>query len=137
MRKSGTNPATNTQRSEDEIRQIKREARIQSSLERLGTTNPKCVFCSENNPLALEKHHIAGREFRAEEVIVCRNHHRLLSDWQKDHPKKLYEKPHELEVIAHFLAGLADFFELLVRVLREFIRTLTEKADDNAGNTPS
>lgn len=137
MRKLVSAPLTNAGRSEDENRHIKREARIQSSLERLGISNPRCVFCNENNPLALEKHHIAGREFRDEEVIVCRNHHRLLSDWQKDHPKKIYEKPHELEVIAHFLAGLADFFELLVRVLREFIRTLTEKADNNAGNIPS
>ena len=123
-------------RSEQQRNEIRRENRLQGARERLKVPNPKCAFCPENNPLVLEKHHVAGKGFHDDTVIVCRNHHRLLSDLQKDHPEKIYEQPADLEQIAHYLAGLADFFELLVKTLRKFAKPLTEKADDNSGNVP-
>jgi hypothetical protein len=125
-----------SERSEETKIEIRRERRFQGAHERLQARNPKCAFCTENNPLVLEKHHVAGKDYHEGTVIVCRNHHRLLSDLQKDHPQKIYEQPGDLEQIAHYLAGLADFFELLVRTLREFVKTLSEKADDNSENTP-
>ena len=114
--------------------EINRDARRRRALERLGTKNPKCLFCDEDDPLCLELHHPAGRAYDGTTVIVCRNHHRKLSDRQKDQPDKIQDPPDRLEVIAHFLLGLADLFEFLIAKLREFAGELTERADPNRGN---
>jgi hypothetical protein len=45
----------------------------------------------------LERHHIAGRTFGDENVPVCRNCHRKLSDLQKDHPPHIGAPPDPLE----------------------------------------
>ena len=114
--------------------EIRREARRQRARERLGKNNPRCVRCGEDDPLTLELHHIAGREFDDRTAIFCRNCHRKLSDSQKDHPTKLTEIPDRLEVIAHWLLNLADFFELLIGKFREFADDLTKLADGNRDN---
>jgi hypothetical protein len=44
-----------------------------------------CIVCLEKDPRCLELHHIAGRQFADEVVVVCCNCHRKLSDMQKDH----------------------------------------------------
>jgi hypothetical protein len=121
-------------RDDDKEKEIRREARRRRALERLGTENPRCVICGENDPLALELHHLEGQGFGSSLVIVCRNCHRKLSDRQKDHPNKITEIPDPLEVIAHFLFGLADLFEFLIRKLREFAAELLEHADPNRDN---
>ena len=114
-------------RDDDKEREIRRDARRRRALERLGTENPKCVFCPETDPLALELHHLEGQAFGNTMVIVCRNCHRKLSDRQKDHPEIIADPPDALESIAHFLLGLADLFELLVKKLREFARSAFEQ----------
>ena len=116
--------------------EIRREARRQRALERLGTNHPRCARCGENDPLALELHHIAGRAFDGSTIILCRNCHRKLSDWQKDHPSPITEIPGAEEKIAHFLFGLADLFELLIDKCREFALELIERADPNRDNLP-
>ena len=100
-------------------RELNRERRRQRALERLGTNDPRCVVCGYDDPLALELHHVAGHDFGDELAIVCRNHHRPLSDYQKDHPHQRDEKPNQIERTVHFLEGLADLFELLVKWLRD------------------
>jgi len=98
---------------------LNRERRRQRALERLGTNTPRCAVCGYDDPLALELHHIAGRAYGDELVPVCRNHHRPLSDMQKDHPLAVTTPPSDRECIGHFLLGLADLFELLVKHIRE------------------
>ena len=105
-------------------RELDRERRKQRALERLGTNNPRCPFCGINEPLAMELHHVAGRAFDDKLVPVCRNCHRVLSDWQKDHPPALAEPPSDLERTVHALFGLADMFELLAKWLREHAQKL-------------
>lgn len=114
--------------------EIDRGLRRQRAIERLGVKNPRCIYCDEDDPLVLERHHLAGQAYGEETIIVCRNHHRKLSDTQKDHPAKIQEPPDRLEAIAHFLLGLADLFELLIRKLREFARDLVDRADPNREN---
>lgn len=114
--------------------EINREARRQRAIERLGVKNPRCIHCGEDDPLVLECHHLSGQAFGKETIVVCRNHHRKLSDSQKDHPSKIQDPPDRLEVIAHFLLGVADLFELLIRKLREFAQDLADRADPNQDN---
>jgi hypothetical protein len=115
--------------------ELNRERRRQRALERLGTNNPQCPFCGCDNPLALELHHVAGRAFDDMQVPVCRNCHRTLSDWQKDHPTCIGDQPNELERIGHALVGLADMFELLVEWLRghaaKVFAAATQTSDSN------
>jgi hypothetical protein len=114
--------------------ELNRERRRQRALERLGTNNPRCPFCGFNNPLALELHHIAGEAFDETEVPVCRNCHRTLSVWQKDHPACIGDPPNDLERVGHALLGLADMFELLVNWLREHARNLFAAATQTSDN---
>ena len=46
-----------------------------------------CVVCIEDDLRCLELHHIAGRTFADDVVVVCCNCHGKLSDMQKDHPQ--------------------------------------------------
>lgn len=120
--------------------ELNRERRRQKALERLGTKNPRCISCPCDDPLALELHHIAGRSYDDELVAVCRNCHRTLSDWQKDHPASTNNPPSDPERIAHFLLGLADMFELLVKRLRKFAQklfALENKSQDQNGEAQS
>jgi hypothetical protein len=105
-------------------RELNQERRKQRALERLGSNHPRCVVCGCDDPLALELHHIAGRAFDEETVTVCRNHHRRLSDWQKDHSLAQAKPDSDLAPISRFLDGLADLFEMLVKRLREFAAKL-------------
>ncbi len=114
--------------------ELRRSTRRQRAVERLDTPNPRCVRCPENDPIALERHHVAGQAFDASTIILCRNCHRKLSDLQNDHPSKIANPPDPLEVIAHFLLGLADLFEFLVAKFREFAKQLLDSADPNRDN---
>jgi hypothetical protein len=105
-------------------RELSRERRKQRALERLGSNNPSCIVCGCDDPLALELHHLAGQAFGDDTVPVCRNCHRRLSDYQKDHSLDQGKPVGELEPIRRFMEGLADLFEMLVKRLREYAAKL-------------
>jgi hypothetical protein len=90
-----------------------RECRRQARLERLGSNNPTCLFCPENDPCCLELHHLSGRAFGDESVVVCRNCHGKLSEKQREHPPALTTDPNTLERRGRLLLGIADALELL------------------------
>lgn len=107
-------------------KEVARETRLQRAYERLGTNKPKCACCGESNPFCLESHHLSGRAFGDERVILCRNCHRKLSDDQKDHPKPIDSTPTLAEKVAHFLIGLADLLVLVAAYCREQAAKLLE-----------
>ncbi|HJU10448.1 MAG TPA: hypothetical protein VJ728_06215 [Candidatus Binataceae bacterium] len=101
------------------MRDLQRERRRQRALERLGTSNPQCIHCPETDWRCLQLHHIAGRVFGDDTVIVCASCHYKLSDDQKDHPAQNSKSPTVLEKAGHLLLGIADLFERLIATLRE------------------
>ena len=108
---------------------LAREIRKQRALERLGSNHPRCVLCGEADWRCLEFHHISGRAYGEEGVLMCRNCHRKVSDPQKDHPPALTDsQPVLLERVGHFLAGLADLLEMLAAVMRGYGSQLFEAA---------
>jgi hypothetical protein len=118
--------------------ELNRERRRQRALERLGSNNPRCVVCGCDDPLALELHHLAGQAFGDDIAPVCRNCHRRLSDYQKDHAIGQASPSSEVEPIRRFLLGLADLFEMLVKRLREFavkLAALDSSANPQNGET--
>jgi hypothetical protein len=109
-------------------KELRREMRLQRMHERLGVEHPRCIECGLDDVRCLEAHHIAGRKFDDATLIICRNHHRILSDSQKDHPQPIGGEPDLHERAGHFLKGLADLFALLVAKLHEFGDGLIEFA---------
>jgi hypothetical protein len=98
-----------------------KEDRLEQHYRRLGTHEPRCVICGETDPRCLEKHHIAGRPYLDDTVIVCRNDHRKLSDDQLDHaPRGQEESMGQLSTIGHFILGVCDLLVLVLQRLREF-----------------
>jgi hypothetical protein len=87
---------------------IERERRVQRRLEALGTNNPRCIHCGEDDPFCLEVHELGGREFGDYSTIECRNCHRKLEDRRKDHPQQLSPSPSTDESLVHILYGIAD-----------------------------
>ena len=110
------------------------ETRKQNRLEKLGVDEPSCIICQETDWRCLEEHHIAGRAYHDDTVIMCRNCHRKVSDVQKDHPPKTKGSLTEHEKIGRFLLGLADFFTLLTIRLREFGEYLIETNNETKNN---
>jgi hypothetical protein len=109
------------------------EARLRQALERLGTDNPKCAHCPETNPLALQRHHVSGKQFGEATTVECANCHLKLSNAQYDHPPRIDDNPPTtLERIGHLLIGLADLLRLAVSKLDEIGRSLIEHAAELA-----
>lgn len=107
-------------------REYNRERRRQFRLEQLGSNDPKCPFCNEDDPACLELHHLSGKKFGDDLIPVCRNCHRKLSDWQKDHPPILRGQPDTLECFGRLLLGIADALELLISLIRRAAEYLIE-----------
>lgn len=105
-----------------------RVARARKTCERLGTPEPACAVCGENRPVILEKHHIAGRAYDPETMILCKNHHGLMTDFQKDFPPGVNDPPCQLERIGRMLLNLAELFAILIEKLKEFGLYLIELA---------
>lgn len=108
---------------------LDKDDRREKHYRRLGTHQPRCVTCGEDDPCCLEEHHLAGRSYHEATATVCRNCHRKLSDDQLDHaPRDQAEPVGELATVGLFLLGLCDFLVLLVERLREFGQKLLDEA---------
>lgn len=107
-----------------------KEVRKQKRLEALGSNNPVCTVCGEDDWRCLEQHHISGKDYGDDLCNVCRNCHRKLSDSQNDHPKQIEKTPATLENVGHLLLGLADFLALLVERLKEYGLLLIQSAQE-------
>lgn len=100
---------------------IDRETRKQRRLEVLGTNTPRCGTCGENRWQCIEKHHPSDRRRDPlTTVLECRNCHRILSDDQRDHPALNPDADPMLDMIGHFMLGLADMLRIIIEKLYEF-----------------
>jgi hypothetical protein len=106
-------------------KRLDKEDRKEQHHRRLGIRDTRCTLCSETDPRCMEKHHIAGRKYHPDTVLVCRNCHRKLSDDQLDHPPHRQDVPvDQLTVIGRFLLGLCDLLMMIIQRLREFAHWL-------------
>lgn len=111
------------------------ERRKQSRLHKLGTNNPRCAECGNSDWRVIEEHHPAGRKHDSRVVLICANHHRILTDAQKDHPNTEPNSDEFLAKVGNFLLGLADMLELIIHCLYEFGEALIARANETALNT--
>lgn len=110
-----------------------KEARTRQRWERLGTDSPKCAICGLTDPTCLEYHHLSGRRHGDEGVILCRNHHAVLSDAQRDHPTDTGLSGDPWEAFGRFLLGLADLLSLVIAKLKEIGEALIDRARADEG----
>ena len=111
------------------------------ALERLGTRDPRCAACGEDEPIVLiqtadgvvcyeclagasgrspmEKHHIAGQHNSSVTVEIPANQHRLLSERQRTWPEATLRNPDgsSLRQIAAALRGALDLVHLALEQL--------------------
>ena len=96
-----------------------KDARLERRLAKLGSRNPVCVLCGEDNPFCLEQHHIAGQHHHDDLSIICCNCHRKVTEQQKDRPGAFVPAEYPIS-IGHYLCGLADLFAMLAETLKRF-----------------
>ena len=104
------------------------ERRKQARLEKLGTDSPKCGICGNTDWRCLELHHIVGQKHDEACAILCANHHRMVTDDQKDHQSFNLEADPFMAGVGNFLVGLADMLKLIVEKLYEFGHELIKRA---------
>jgi hypothetical protein len=109
------------------------ERRKQARLEKLGTNCPKCGVCGQNDWRCIEQHHIASHGRDEAIALLCANHHRIVTDDQKDHPPFDPNADPLLDTIGQFLLGLADILKIIVEKLLEFGHALIERAKPQSG----
>lgn len=102
------------------------ERRKRAAFQRLGTDDPRCVTCHEEDWRCLELHHLAGQAYDSTTGILCRNCHRKLSDPSAN--RSAPTDPPMLERIGRFLLGLAALFALLADQLKATGGQLLEAA---------
>jgi hypothetical protein len=111
------------------------ERRKQSRLHKLGTDNPCCAVCGNSDWRVIEEHHVAGRKHHSQVVLLCANHHRILTDDQKDHLQTSPGADELLAQIGNFLLGLANMLAVIVDRLHEFGATLIACANEAYPNS--
>ena len=102
------------------------ERRRQAACRRLGTDDPRCVICGEDDWRCLELHHVAGRANDDAGVILCRNCHRKQTNPAGNAPNP--NEPPILERAGHFLLGLAALLAELVARFRAYGQQLLDGA---------
>jgi hypothetical protein len=105
------------------------ERRKQARLHKLGTNTPTCATCGNNDWRCIEEHHPDTRKRDNLVVLLCANHHRLVTHNQKDHPEETPGCDELLARIGNFLLGLADMLNLILERLYEYGETLIERAN--------
>ena len=116
-------------------REIRIERAEQTKLEKLETNHPVCVVCTEDPWAVIEDHHVGGCRYCDLTIRHCKNCHAKATALQKGHPPTTRGDPTMEERIGRLLLGIADFFEQLIRILREFGMYLIEKyGGDNGVN---
>lgn len=107
-------------------REIRIERAKQTRLEKLETNHPVCMACPEDHWAVFEDHHVGGCRYCELKIRHCKNCHAKATALQKGHPPVSRERPTMEECIGRLLMGLADFFELLIKTLREYGTYLIE-----------
>lgn len=107
--------------------EIQLEIRRMRQLSRLGVSELCCPGCGQTDSRCFEGHHPAGRAYHADEVPMCMNCHRKVSN-PADNSKAPTDPP-ILETIGHYLLGLIDILLLILERLTEFGGQLIEAAN--------
>lgn len=87
---------------------------------------PACIYCGEDDPVVLEKHHAFGKGYSDDIVLLCKNHHAKITAGQNLVAPKARSKnasPVERLVYAllSFLLLLAEGIDNLIKICYELL----------------
>ena len=106
------------------------ERRKQSRLHKLGTNTPHCAICGNTDWRVIEEHHPDSRKRDRLVVLLCANHHRIVTVDQKEHLPGVEGCDPFLTSVGNFLLGLADMLVLIIERLYEFGEALIARANE-------
>ena len=112
---------------------LAREAGKRKKMRRLGQDGLICPICGETHPAALEHDHVAGQKHHDLTWGLCKTHHAIRTAWQQNEPPPSDNPRNPLEVIGHWLLGMAAYFEMLIPYLKRFGNFLIELAKEGYG----
>lgn len=105
------------------------ERRKQSRLHKLGTNTPRCATCGNDDWRVIEEHHPDSRKRDKLVVLLCANHHRIVTDDQKDRTVDVDGCDQFLLSVGNFLLGLAEMLVLIIDRLYEYGEALIARAN--------
>ena len=105
------------------------ERRKQARSHKLGTNHPRCATCGNSDWRVIEEHHPDTRKRDNLVVLLCANHHRLVTDDQKDHCSGLEGSDPFLVSVGNFLLGFADMLRIILDRLYEFGNELIARSN--------
>lgn len=108
------------------------ERHKQARLHKLGTNTPRCATCGNADWRVIEEHHPDTGKRDDLVVLLCANHHRLVTYDQKDHPKELPGCDEFLAQVGSFLLGLAAMLATILDRLYEYGEALIARANQSA-----
>ena len=103
-----------------------KNTRKQQAHQRLGTREPECAICGENDLRCLDKDHLAGRKYSDEIFILCANCHRKRTDSQKDQPPGLPGPVSDLERKGRTIRGAIEHARELCNLLEPIANELIQ-----------
>ena len=112
---------------------LAREAGKRKKQRRLGKDDLCCIACGETHPAAFDHDHVAGQKHHDQTWPLCKTHHAIRTAWQKGEPSPSDNPRNPLEVIGHWLLGMAAYFEMLVAYLKRFGTFLIDLAKEGYG----
>jgi hypothetical protein len=89
--------------------------------QRNGEYRPACICCSVDDPILLEKHHLHGKAHSDDVVLLCKNHHALITAGQnKLPPRARSQKASRKDQLACLLLNLILILEQIIKTLKDF-----------------
>ena len=89
-------------------------------------------MCGNSDWRVIEEHHPDTRKRDDLVVLLCANHHRLVTYDQKDHPRELPGCDEFLARVGNSLKGLVDMLRIVLDRLSEFGDELITRANESA-----
>jgi len=89
----------------------------------LPTQNKECENCGETNPILIEKHHIFGKNFDPEIMMLCKNcHYKITHEQNKLGPEKRSKKASKSDLEKLALLSLGTLFKVFGETMIEISR---------------
>jgi hypothetical protein len=118
---------------EEYERNLRRAAAKRKKLLSLGIKTDVCILSGDTDVANFELDHVAGRKHDDIVWPLSRNSHRERNSMQREQPPSSPDPRNPFEVIGRWLLGMAEYFEMLIRVLRRFGEYLIDLAKQGYG----
>jgi hypothetical protein len=117
----------------DPARKQKRAAVRRKKLKTLGIKTEVCPICGSDDVSIFQFDHVAGRKHHNQEWPLCETCHEERNPMQREEPPPSDNPRNVFDVIGHWLLGMAEYFEMLIRYLRHYGEFLIELAKQGYG----